>query len=211
MAETDTAQTGNITDASRVAVAEAQTPAEAASPDGQEGQGIAAVDFSPGTYFKWKGRAGRITDVRYDTVRFVYDDDANQTWVTDRYRLSHAHDEGEFEFAPRPEAYRPERLRGGERVDYHDYVWLEIRKGMGVKKKRPRSIAIVNPDYCTGCNACIEVCPTDCIEEVDVAYAGLEGIGHFCEVRLKDCIGCVQCVHICPWEAIDMVETERVE
>ncbi len=176
-----------------------------------KGSGLSLLEFFSGTCFTWRGRTGRIVDVRYDAVRFVYDDDPDQTIVTDRLRLSYAYAEGLFDFAPKPEAYRPERVHKTCRVDYHDYVWLDTRKGMTVKKKRPRSIAIVNPDYCTGCNACIEVCPTDCIEEVDVADARLEGIGHFSEVRLVDCIGCAQCVTMCPWDAIEMVETQRVE
>jgi formate hydrogenlyase subunit 6/NADH:ubiquinone oxidoreductase subunit I len=177
----------------------------------ENGSGLPLLEFYSGTCFTWRGRTGRIVDVRYDTVRFVYDDDPGQTFVSDRLRLSYAHAEGLFDFAPKPEAYRPERVGKACRVDHHDYVWLETRKGMTVKKKRPRSIAIVNPDYCTGCNACIEVCPTDCIEEVDVSDARLEGIGHFCDVRLSDCIGCAQCVTMCPWDAIEMVETQRVE
>lgn len=174
-------------------------------------ESMAVLDFQPGTHFKWRDRAARIVSIRYDLVSFVYDDDPDQVVTADRYRLSHAHSEGEFVFAPRTGAYRPERFAEYGRIGYHDYLWLESRSGMTEKKRRPRIIAIINPDYCTGCNACIEVCPTDCIEEVDVAEAGLDGIGKFCDVRLSDCIGCVQCVKICPWEAIDMVDTDRVE
>ena len=173
--------------------------------------GLQILEFILGTHFKLKGRAGRVIGTRYDLVSFVYDDDPGQTVTADRYRLSNAYAEGALEFAPKSEAYRPDRINKTDRIDYHEYVWLDTRKGMTAKKKRPRSIAIINPDYCTGCDACIEVCPTDCIEEVDVADAGLDGIGSFCEVRLSDCIGCVQCVHICPWEAIDMVGTDKAE
>ena len=202
---------GSAPEAPQAAAPEAPGATGAAPSGGQKASGLSILGFSPGTHCRWKGRAGRITDVRYDFVRFVYDDDPDRTIVVDRFRLSHAHAEGNFEFAPKPEAYRPERVGKSDRVDYHEYVWLDTRKGMAAKKRRPRAIAIVNPDYCTGCNACIEVCPTDCIEEVDVADAGLDGLGHFCEVRLDDCIGCVQCVHICPWEAIHMVDTQQVE
>lgn len=186
---------------------------EADDAEGEEtvDTGLQILEFKLGTHFKLKGRAGRVVGTRYDLVSFVYDDDPGQTVTADRYGLSNAHAEGHLEFAPKSEVYRPDRLSKKDRIDYHDYVWLDTRKGMTAKKKRPRSIAIINPDYCTGCNACIEVCPTDCIEEVDVADAGLDGIGTFCEVRLSDCIGCIQCVHICPWEAIDMVATDSVE
>ena len=176
-----------------------------------EKAGLPILEFAPGLYFKWKGRAGRVVGIRYDLVSFVYDDDPDLVVTADRYRLSHAHAEGEFEFAPRSPAYNPERIGSTGRVDYHGYLWLESRKGMTAKKRRPKILAIINPDYCTGCNACIEVCPTDCIEEVDVADAGLDGVGHFDEVRLEDCIGCKQCVPMCPWEAIDMFDTDEVE
>ncbi len=177
----------------------------------EERQAMPVLEFLPGTHFKWRDRAARIVSVRYDLISFVYDDDPDQLITADRYRLSHAHTEGEFIFAPRTGAYWPERFSDYGRIGYHDYLWLESRSGMTEKKRRPKIIAIINPDYCTGCNACIEVCPTDCIEEVDVNEAGLDGIGTFCEVRLADCIGCVQCVKICPWEAIEMVDTDQVE
>ena len=183
----------------------------AGGPVEDERVNMPVLDFAPGTHFKWRDRAARIVSIRYDLVSFVYDDDPDQMVTADRYRLSHAHGEGELIFAPRTGAYRPERFAEYGRIGYHDYLWLESRSGMTEKKRRPRHIAIINPDYCTGCNACIEVCPTDCIEEVDVSEAGLDGIGTFCEVRLSDCIGCVQCVKICPWEAIDMVDTDKVE
>ena len=185
--------------------------AAGSAPEESKAAGLPILEFRPGIHFKLNGRAGRAIGIRYDLVSFVYDDDPNQVVTADRYRLSRSHAEGTLEFAPKSEVYRPERVGKRDRVDFHDFVWLETRSGMTAKKKRPRHIAIINPDYCTGCNACIEVCPTDCIEEVDVADAGLDGIGSFCEVRLDDCIGCIQCVHMCPWEAIEMVNTQSVE
>ena len=173
--------------------------------------GLPILEFTSGIHFKWKDRAARTIGIRYDLVSFVYDDEPNTIVTADRYRLSHEHAEGELVFAPKSEVYRPNRVSDFARVGYHDYLWLEGRSGMTAKKRRPRHIAIINPDYCTGCNACIEVCPTDCIEEVDVKEAGLDGHGKFDEVRLADCIGCAQCVKMCPWEAIDMVNTDKIE
>lgn len=190
------------------AAATTQVSAEA---EGEAKQGLAILEFKSGMYFKWRDRAARTIGIRYDLVSFVYDDDPDQVVTADRYRLSHEYAEGHLIFAPKSEAYRPDRVSPFERVGFHDYLWLEGRSGMTEKKRRPRHIAIINPDYCTGCNACIEVCPTDCIEEVDVAEAGLDGHGKFCEVRLADCIGCIQCVKMCPWEAIEMVNTDKVE
>ncbi len=202
---------GDAAEAASDAAKAAPEAATAVAEVESEPAGLAILEFRPGMHFKLNGRAGRTVGIRYDLVSFVYDDDPDQLITADRYRLSHAHAEGTLEFAPKSEVYRPERVSRKERVDYHEHLWLESRSGMTAKKKRPRHIAIINPDYCTGCNACIEVCPTDCIEEVDVADAGLDGIGTFCEVRLEDCIGCIQCVHICPWEAIEMVGTQQVE
>jgi NAD-dependent dihydropyrimidine dehydrogenase PreA subunit len=173
--------------------------------------GLAILEFKAGMHFKWRGRAARTVGIRYDLVSFVYDDEPDQMVTADRYRLSHEHAEGELVFARKSEAYRPQRVASFNRVSYHDYLWHEGHSGMTAKKRRPRTIAIINPDYCTGCNACIEVCPTDCIEEVDVAEAGLDGYGKFYDVRLADCIGCIQCVKECPWEAIEMVDTDKVE
>ena len=173
--------------------------------------GLAILEFKAGMHFKWRNRAARTTGIRYNLVSFVYDDDPNQVVTADRYRLSHEFAEGELVFGPKSETYRPNRVAPFERVGFHAYLWLEGRSGMTEKKRRPKHIAIINPDYCTGCNACIEVCPTDCIEEVDVADAGLDGHGKFCDVRLADCIGCIQCVKMCPWEAIEMVNTDKVE
>ena len=194
--------------------ADAETTAAAApqkAVEVEEKEGLAILEFQAGMHFKWRDRAARTIGIRYDLVSFVYDDEPEQIVTADRYRLSHAHAEGELKFAPKSEAYRPDRTSTFDRVGYHDYLWLEGRSGMTEKKRRPKHIAIINPDYCTGCNACIEVCPTDCIEEVDVAEAGLDGHGKFCEVRLADCIGCIQCVKMCPWEAIEMVNTDKVE
>ena len=194
----------------------ADTPATSAmvvqdSAEIESKSGLAILEFKTGMHFKWRNRAARTVGIRYDLVSFVYDDEPDQIVTADRYRLSHAHAEGDLKFAPKSEVYRPERVSSFDRVGFHDYLWLEGRSGMTEKKRRPRHIAIINPDYCTGCDACIEVCPTDCIEEVDVAEAGLDGHGKFCEVRLADCIGCIQCVKICPWEAIEMVNTDKVE
>lgn len=191
------------------ATAAESAPQEAAEVEVKKG--LAILEFRSGIHFKWRDRAARTIGIRYDLVSFVYDDDPDQVVTADRYRLSHAHAEGDLVFAPKTEAYRPDRVSSFTRVSFHDYLWLEGRSGMTEKKRRPRVIAIINPDYCTGCNACIEVCPTDCIEEVDVAEAGLDGYGKFCDVRLADCIGCIQCVKMCPWEAIEMVDTDKVE
>src|SRR5437868_6358117 len=76
------------------------------------------------------------------------------------------------------------------------------------RKKLPKELAVIFADNCTGCDACIEVCPVDCIYKVP----GEEHptLGHFCDIDLERCIGCKLCERWCPWDAIDMVETTEV-
>jgi len=76
------------------------------------------------------------------------------------------------------------------------------------RKKLPKSLAVINADNCTGCEACIEVCPVDCIYKVP----GEEhpSLQTWCDVDLDRCIGCAICVRWCPWDAIEMFETKNV-
>lgn len=76
------------------------------------------------------------------------------------------------------------------------------------RKVVPKIMAVITADNCTGCEACLEVCPVDCIYKVpgeDVA-----SLGTWCDVDLDRCIGCKHCAQICPWDAIDMVDTKVV-
>lgn len=53
--------------------------------------------------------------------------------------------------------------------------------------------AKINSDKCTGCGACIEVCPIDAIRlQNDKAVVG------------DDCVECGACVNECPNEAIEV-------
>jgi ferredoxin len=50
---------------------------------------------------------------------------------------------------------------------------------------------IVNPDECTGCGICADICPVEAIELNDVA-----------EIDEETCTECGTCLGECPVEAI---------
>jgi electron transport complex protein RnfB len=89
------------------------------------------------------------------------------------------------------------------------------------RKKRPKELALIDPDRCTGCEACVEVCPVDAIKLADPG-GGAPGIHTPCEIDWEYCIGCKLCIRIptkksdpytllvCPWEAIAMVPVARL-
>ena len=91
----------------------------------------------------------------------------------------------------------------------------------GPRKKLPKELAVINADNCTGCEACLEVCPVDCIVKIE-QYPQFGMLQSWCEIDLERCVGCEVCVHIpqkksnpyelvvCPWDAIEMIKTEEV-
>lgn len=64
---------------------------------------------------------------------------------------------------------------------------------------RPRRVAFIHKDPCTGCTKCVRVCPMDCI-------MGKPRYVH--EVIPEECIGCEECVRVCPEKCIEMVGME---
>ncbi|MDB4965361.1 MAG: 4Fe-4S ferredoxin iron-sulfur binding domain protein [Myxococcales bacterium] len=61
--------------------------------------------------------------------------------------------------------------------------------------KRKLLVHSINDDRCTGCEACVTVCPTDVLE-LQSNKSRVE--------RMSDCIQCEQCVSACPTQALVM-------
>ena len=59
-----------------------------------------------------------------------------------------------------------------------------MAKGAGkARKKLPKELAVIRADNCTGCEACIELCPVDCIYKVP--GDDQPGVQTFCDVDLE--------------------------
>jgi len=82
----------------------------------------------------------------------------------------------------------------------------ELPAKITAKKKKPRLMAVIDEDSCTGCQVCVPFCPVDCIESVpkdkyDIAIPPVQ-------VRYDECIGCQICARVCTkltWDAIRML------
>jgi len=75
------------------------------------------------------------------------------------------------------------------------------------KKKLPKVLALLDEDMCTGCEACLCVCPVDCISTVPGPRH--ESAFQVCTIDLPRCIGCTLCHQVCPWDCITMLPTDQ--
>ncbi len=51
----------------------------------------------------------------------------------------------------------------------------------GPRKKLPKELAVINADNCTGCEACLEVCPVDCIIKIQ-QYDQFHNMQSWCQI-----------------------------
>jgi Pyruvate/2-oxoacid:ferredoxin oxidoreductase delta subunit len=80
------------------------------------------------------------------------------------------------------------------------------------KKKKPKLVAVVDEDNCTGCKVCVPFCPVDCIEPVALEKYNIPIPP--VQIRFNECIGCQICARVCQqltWDAIDMLPTAQFE
>jgi thioredoxin reductase/ferredoxin len=83
---------------------------------------------------------------------------------------------------------------GGQRVVQHKAPAKRVG-GVAEAPRKRLLVHSINDDRCTGCEACITVCPTDVLELKENKSR---------VIRFGDCIQCEQCVTSCPTTALVM-------
>ena len=89
----------------------------------------------------------------------------------------------------------------------------ELAQSVKTKKKKPKLMAVVDEDNCTGCQVCIPFCPVDCIEHIPNNKYNDAPIPPV-QVRFNECIGCQMFEKACSkltWDAIRMMKTTTFE
>ncbi len=80
------------------------------------------------------------------------------------------------------------------------------------KKKKPKIVAVVDEDNCTGCQVCVPFCPVDCIAPVphEKYHIPIPPV----QIKFNECIGCSICARVCTnltWDAIEMIPVAQFE
>lgn len=66
----------------------------------------------------------------------------------------------------------------------------------------PRTMAVIEEDWCIGCTLCIKACPVDAIIGTNK---------HMHTVIEDQCTGCELCIPVCPVDCISLVPTHRAQ
>ena len=86
----------------------------------------------------------------------------------------------------------------------------ELTVNVKTKRVKPKWMAVVDEDNCTGCQVCVPVCPVDCIHGPDdkkgagaeAKADGFDPDGKQLYIDPEECIDCGACEPECPVEAI---------
>jgi electron transport complex protein RnfB len=68
-------------------------------------------------------------------------------------------------------------------------------------EESPRSVAVIDEDWCIGCTLCLAACPTD-------AIVGANKVMH--TVIEDHCTGCALCLPVCPVDCIALVNVSGI-
>ena len=89
----------------------------------------------------------------------------------------------------------------------------KLPKAQRLRKRRPKRVAVVDEDNCSGCQVCTAFCPANCIEPVPAQKYDDTVIPPM-HVRYRECLGCQMCAMACEkltWNAISMWDTDDFE
>jgi len=76
------------------------------------------------------------------------------------------------------------------------------------RNKKPRPVAWVDWQGCSGCGVCLAFCPVDCMYLTNSPQSITTGHMQIVKVRYNNCTGCTICEKECPWDTIEMVQKE---
>jgi Pyruvate/2-oxoacid:ferredoxin oxidoreductase delta subunit len=78
------------------------------------------------------------------------------------------------------------------------------------KKKKPRPVAWIDWQGCSGCGVCVAFCPVNCMHFADSPQSITTGHAQIVKVMYSNCTGCTICEKVCPWDSIEMVQKETL-